>query len=135
MKSTLAPGTALKRTVTIDRPRTIDFMGEELRVYATPEMIRDIEYTCRELLAQHCDPGEDSVGTRVEVDHMGPALLGSQVEISVAVKEVKGRAVIFEVTVQDPAEQIGRGLHSRFVVDVAKTRERLAAKAAKSKTS
>jgi hypothetical protein len=33
--------------------------------------------------------------------------------------------------VQDPIEQCGRGKHVRFVVETAKSRERLAAKRAK----
>jgi len=133
MKPTLAPGAAHARSLIVDCSRTIDFMGEELRVYATPEMIRDIEITCRELLMPHCEADEDSVGTRVEVDHLAPALLGSQIEISVTAVEVKGRSVTFEASVRDPIEEIGRGRHSRFVVGKAKTAGRLAAKAAKLK--
>jgi predicted thioesterase len=134
MKPTLAPGAVHTRSLIVDCTRTIDFMGEDLRVYATPEMIRDIEITCRELLLPHCEAGEDSVGTRIEADHLAPALLGTQIEISVKVTEVKGRSVTFEATVRDPIEEIGRGRHSRFVVDKAKSAERLAAKAAKLKT-
>jgi predicted thioesterase len=133
MKPTLVPGAAHKRSLVVDRPRTIDFMGEGLRVYATPEMVRDIEVTCRELLMQHSDAGEDSVGTRVEVDHVGATLLGMPVEISVTVTEVKGRSVTFEASVRDSVEEVGRGRHTRFIVDIAKTAERLAAKAAKAK--
>jgi predicted thioesterase len=33
--------------------------------------------------------------------------------------------------VKDPLEEVGRGRHVRFVVETAKTRERLAAKRAK----
>lgn len=109
MKPTLAPGAAHKRSVTVDRARTIDFMGESLRVYATPEMVRDIEMTCRELLLQHIDAGEDSVGTHVDVYHTGATLLGMPVEISAAIVEVKGRSVTFEVTVKDAVEQVGHG--------------------------
>ena len=50
--------------------------SEELRVYATPEMVRDIEITCRELLLKHLDAGEDLVGTHVEVYHTGATPLG-----------------------------------------------------------
>jgi predicted thioesterase len=134
MKPTLAPGATHTRSLIVDRARTIDFMGDALRVYATPEMIRDIEITCRELLLPHCEPGEDSVGTRIEADHLAPALLGTQIEITVRAIEVKGRAVTFEASVRDPIEEIGRARHGRFVVDKAKTAERLSAKAAKLKT-
>ena len=131
MKTTLQAGLATEASITVDRERTIDFMGEAARVYATPMLVRDIEMTCRELLLKHLDPGEDSVGTRVEIDHIGATLLGMTVTLAVRVAEVNGRAVVFEVEGRDTVEPIVRGRHSRFVVDVAKTAQRLAAKAAK----
>jgi len=115
----------------VDRDRTIDFMGENARVYATPMLVRDIELACRELLLDHLDPGEDSVGTRVEIDHLAATLMGQRVLLRLAVTEVKGRAVTFEVEGSDELDPICRGRHHRFVVDVKKTEERLAAKAAK----
>lgn len=131
MKPSLLPGVARNVRVKIDRERTIDFMGEAARVYATPMLVRDIEMTCRNLLLAHLDPGEDSVGTRVEIDHIGATLLGMPVELTVRVVELNGRAVVFEVEGRDAVEPIVRGRHSRFVVDVAKTAQRLAAKAGK----
>ncbi len=131
MKSTLAAGLESVVPVTIDRERTIGFMGEAARVYATPMLVRDIEVACRDLLLQHLEPGEDSVGTRVELDHLAPTLLGMRAEITVRVVEVKGRAVTFEVSGKDTVDPICRGRHHRFVVDVKGTEGRLAAKAQK----
>lgn len=133
MKMTLKAGIATKRKYRIDRDRTIDFMGEKARVYATPMLVRDIEVTCREFLLEHLDAGEDSVGTRVEIDHLAATLLGMEVEISVGIAEVKGRAVTFSVEAHDGIDPICRGSHSRFVVDVKQTEARLAAKAQKAK--
>jgi predicted thioesterase len=53
-----------------------------------------------------------------------------QATIQVTVAEVKGRAVTFEVEGRDDKEPICRGRHTRFMVDVAKTRERLKLKRA-----
>ncbi len=131
MKSTLAPGLVARVRLTVDRDRTIDFMGETARVYATPMLVRDIEVACRELLLAHLDPGEDSVGTRVEIDHVAASLLGMTVELEVRIASVDGRAVMFEVSGRDDVEPIVRGRHGRFVVDVAKTQQRLAAKGLK----
>jgi fluoroacetyl-CoA thioesterase len=131
MKTTLAPGVTATSRLTIDRERTIDFMGEKARVYATPMLVRDIEIACRDLLLLHLDPGEDSVGTRVELDHLAATLMGMPVEITVTVSEVKGRAITLEIEGKDSVDAICRGRHHRFVVDVKKTEERLAAKAAK----
>lgn len=131
MKESLVPGLGRTARISIDRARTIDFMGDDCAVYATPELVRDIEMTCRALLLDHSDPGEDSVGTRVEVDHLAPTLLGMWVEITVTVAEVNGRAVRFDIEATDPLERVARGSHARFVVDVGKTAERLRGKAAK----
>jgi fluoroacetyl-CoA thioesterase len=135
MKSSLQPGLNAETRFTVDRERTIDFMGEAARVYATPMLVRDLEIACRNLLLAHLDAGEDSVGTRVEIDHMGATLLGMQVTLQVRVAEVNGRAVTFEVEGRDAVEPIVRGKHSRFVVDVAKTAQRLAAKAEKARAA
>jgi len=131
MKASLVPGVGTTAKLIVDRDRTIDFMGENARVYATPMLVRDIELACRELLLDHLDPGEDSVGTRVEIDHLAATLMGQRVLLRLAVTEVKGRAVTFEVEGSDELDPICRGRHHRFVVDVKKTEERLAAKAAK----
>jgi predicted thioesterase len=131
MKPSLKTGLEASTTLTVDRERTIDFMGEAARVYATPMLVRDIEITCRNLLLAHLDTGEDSVGTRVEIDHLAATLLGMPVTLSVKLVELNGRAAVFEVEGRDAVEPIVRGRHSRFIVDVAKTGQRLAAKAAK----
>ncbi|HLE67474.1 MAG TPA: hotdog domain-containing protein [Burkholderiales bacterium] len=135
MKTTLVAGVSSTREIVVDRERTIDFMGESARVYATPMLVRDIEMTCRELLLAHLDTGEDSVGTRVELDHLAPTLLGMKVRIEARVSELKGRAVTFEVSAHDGLDAICRCKHSRFIVDVKQTEQRLAAKAQKAKAA
>jgi predicted thioesterase len=131
MKATLTAGISVSREFGIDRERTIDFMGDRARVYATPMMVRDIEVTCREFLLAHLDPGEDSVGTRVEVDHLAPTLLGMTVAVEAKVTEVKGRLITFEVSVHDGVDQVGRGRHLRYVIEMKAQEQRLAAKAEK----
>jgi fluoroacetyl-CoA thioesterase len=131
MKSSLQPGISLVRRVTVEKEKTISFMGEEGRVYGTPFLILDIEHTCRNLILEHADPDEDSVGTEVAVRHLAPTLPGSTVEITATVTAVEGRKVTFAVTAKDEIDTICTGSHARFVVDKAKTFERLKAKAAK----
>lgn len=131
MKEDLEVGVTWSVRYTIDRGRTIDFMGEEARVYATPELVRDIENTCRDLLLEYLDPGEDSVGTRISIDHIAPTLLDMWVEITANVVELKGRQVAFEITARDNLEEVARGKHIRFVVDVNMSAERFKRKAEK----
>jgi predicted thioesterase len=131
MKASLKAGIATSKTVVVDESRCIGFMGKEAAVYATPRMVSDVEYTCRDMLLEHLDAGEDSVGAHVTIDHLAPTPMGLSVSIEVRVAEVDRRKVVFDFSVKDPVEEVGRGRHVRFVVDTAKTRERLAAKRAR----
>ena len=130
MKSSLKKDLSFSKSIVVDESRVIAFMGKEAAVYATPRMVSDVEYTCRDLLLKHLDAGEDSVGAHVSIDHLAPTPMGMSVTIEVKVAEVDRRKVVFEFSVKD-IEEVGRGKHVRFVVETAKTRERLAAKRAK----
>jgi fluoroacetyl-CoA thioesterase len=131
----LKAGLGTTRRFTIDKERTISFMGEELRVYATPSMVLDIERTCRDFLNEHQKDGEDSVGARVEIDHLGPTLLGMWVDVTAKVANVEGPRVTFEVEVKDALDTVGKAKHIRFIVDKARQKQRLEAKAAKAKAA
>ena len=126
MKGTLATGLAGTKRHRIDKERTIDFMGAALRVYSTPSMLRDIEHTCRDLILDHLDEGEDTVGVRVELDHLGATLLDSWVDVSAEVTGVEGPRIELEVEVRDElGEIVGRAKHGRFVVEIERQRRRL----------
>ncbi len=128
MKSSLQAGLTKTRGFDIDEARTIDFLGEDLRVYATPMFVRDIELTCRDFLLEHADAGEDSVGIAIEVSHGAATPLGMAVDITVTVTRVEGRQVWFDVEARDGIEEIGRGKHGRFMVAVDRLRQRVAEK-------
>lgn len=131
MKPSLAAGLAFTKRVLVDEERCISFMGRENMVYATPRMVSDVEYACRDYLLEHLDTGEDSVGAHVSIDHLGATPPGVEVTIEARISKVEKRRVIFEYSVRDPIEEVGRGTHVRFVVDTAKSRERIAAKRAR----
>jgi predicted thioesterase len=131
MNPGLIPGTTRTRRVEIDTERTIGFMGDALRVYATPAMVRDVEICCKDLLQEFLTPAENSVGARVEIDHLGPTMRGMWVDVTVTVTSIEGRRVAFDAEVKDALDLVGRAKHVRFVVDLAKQKERLEAKAAR----
>lgn len=130
MKPSLAPGAAGRKDLVVDAGRCIAFMGPENAVYATPQMVSDVEYAIRDFLLLHLDPGEDTVGTRVVVDHLAATPVGMKVTLEYRVVAVEGRSVRCAFTVRDALEECGRGEHVRFVVDVRRTAERLARKRA-----
>src|ERR1700759_548819 len=131
MKSTLKVGLASTKRITVDEGRCIGFMGKEGMVYATPRMVSDVEYACRDLLLEHLDEDEDSVGTHVSIDHLAAPPLGLEVTIDVRIVHIEKRGVTCEFSVRDPVEECGRGRHVRFVADKAKSFDRIKAKRAK----
>src|SRR5436190_19800309 len=104
MNPTLKPGLEFSKELLVDESRCIGFMGKENAVYATPRMVSDVEYTCRDFLLQHLDAGEDSVGMRVEIDHLAATPLGMKVTIQINVEQIDRRKVVFRFSVRDPIE-------------------------------
>lgn len=131
MKPTLKSGLSFTLRISIDATRTISFMGEDGRVYSTPSMVRDMEQTSRDLLLQHLEPGEDSVGVRIEVSHLAAAPINDHVDITSTITEIDRRRVTFSVSVRDPIEEIGRGVHTRFIGRTEESKRRIADKIAR----
>ena len=132
MKPSLRPGVSTVNRIAVGRERTISFMGEEARTYATPSMILDIEHTCRALILEHADAGEDSVGMEVAIKHLGANPDGHDGrDCGDQVMSVEGRKIVFEAVVKDELDTVGAGTHTRFVVDKAKTLDRIKTKAAR----
>ena len=127
--STLEAGTATERRLIVDQPRTISFLGEDLRIYATPRLVDDIEQTCLDYLLTFLDDGENTVGAAVDIRHVGATLLGMSVSIVATVTRIEGRSVTFNVEVRDDVELVATAAHTRVVVNVAKLRSRVQAKA------
>jgi len=131
MQISLAPGSEYRARLVVGKERTIDFMGEALRVYSTPSMILDVEDVCKDFLQQHLPNDSSSVGAHVEMDHLGPTLAGMPIEIAITVIAVDGRRVSFEAEVRDSFDVVGKAKHVRFIVNLAKQKERLESKAAR----
>lgn len=127
--STLQAGTATERKLIVDRERTISFLGEDLRIYATPRLVDDIEQTCLDYLLTFLDEGENTVGAAVDIRHVGATLLGMSVSIVATVTRIEGRSVTFNVEVRDDVELVATAAHTRVVVNVAKLRSRVLANA------
>ncbi len=68
MKSGFAPGLVEEMTVATPPPMGTTHLGSSVPpMYSTPSMIQLIEDTCIRLIDAFVEPGEQSVGTRVDV--------------------------------------------------------------------
>ena len=102
-------------------------------VFATPEMVRLMERAAVSALAPHLTPGQQSVGTLVNVRHLAATPLGATVTARAELIAVDGRRLTFRVTADDGTDTIGVGAHERALIDLARFEAKVAAKAAQSK--
>ena len=107
----------------------ISFLGPgAARVLSTPHLIGFLEMTARNLIKQFVEPGEDSVGTLVNVRHLAATPIGMQIRLWAEIVSVEGRRVLCRVEAWDDRERIGEGTHERFVIDVHRFGLRVRAK-------
>jgi fluoroacetyl-CoA thioesterase len=117
MTNAIEAGAEFIRSFIVDAARTIGFMGPELRVYATPAIVHDVETACRDWLLGRIEAEMDSVGVRVEIEHRRGTPLGTTVAVSAKVAAVDGRRIGFDVVVSDPIEVVATVRHQRMIVD------------------
>jgi predicted thioesterase len=103
----------------------------EYDIFSTPNLVLLLEEAAIEGLAPYLREDQASVGSKVEIAHTAPTLLGQTVRATATVTEVDRRRVVFDIRVEDDTEVIGTGTHERFVIDLPGFTDRLAAKAAK----
>ena len=112
---------------------TAHHMGSgAVSVFATPEMVRLMERAAVNALAPHLAPGQQSVGTLVNVRHLAATPLGATVTARAELIDVEGRRLTFRVSADDGTDTIGVGTHERALIDVARFEAKVAAKAAQS---
>jgi len=99
-----------------------------LKVFATPALIRLIEYAAAELVEKNLPRELTSVGIALNVRHTAPTPPGMKVRAEVKIISVDGRKIIFEVAASDARGEIGRGTHERFIVDREKFQRKADAK-------
>lgn len=102
-----------------------------LDVFATPMLVALMERAACEAISPLLEPGQTSVGTMLNVEHTAPTPLGMEVTATAVVEKQEGRRVDFTVTARDAAGEIGRGTHSRVIVDGARFQAKAEAKAEK----
>ncbi len=100
---------------------TAKAMGSgELPVYPTPAMAALIEETAWKSVAPALEPGQGTVGTKLDISHLAATPLGRKVRCETELIEIDRRRLVFSAAVFDEAGKIGEGAHERFIVDNGK---------------
>ncbi len=100
-------------------------------VFATPFLVGLMERVSAELINQHLQPGEQSVGIAMDLKHMAATPLGMEIRVKTEVTAVEGRKLTFRLEAYDEVEKIGEANHERFIIQATKFSARVADKAKK----
>lgn len=88
-----------------------------VEVFATPAMIALIEETALKSVEPFLDDDQTTVGFEVNIRHFKAARVGEIVISSSLLTEVKERKLVFEVEVLHKNETVGKGKHTRYIVN------------------
>jgi predicted thioesterase len=100
----------------------------DLDVLATPRLVAWLEAATCEAVADRLEPGQTTVGTSVEFDHLAPSPVGAWVLVSAELAGATERTLLFNVEAKDRSsgQVLGGGVITRAVVDRQRFLARLA---------
>lgn len=126
----MRPGPPRGATATLEVTVTPDMAaqvgGHEIHaVYGTLPLVAHVEKVCRELLEPHLEPGEDAVGSRIELAHRAPVPIGETIQLVATVASVTQRELVCEVLVRHAGQIVARGSFEQSLVDLERFTEQI----------
>jgi len=124
MKDTLKPGIESGFTFRIPESKTVPALYPESaefqempEVFATGFLVGFLEWACIKAINPHLDwPGEQTVGTHIDVSHIAATPVGFEVTARVKLIVIDGRRLVFEVEAHDGVDLISKGTHERHII-------------------
>jgi len=115
----LKPGITLEQKRIVRQGDAITFLGPDVPPsLSTPSMIAWMETACRDAVLPHLEPGQDTVGTKVNIEHFAGIPRGEEVTYRAELAAVDGRRLTFRVQATAGDKTVGSGTHERFLIDI-----------------
>lgn len=129
MRDGLVPGKVgeVRITVTDAMVASFDELGGVHPVYSTWMMVKHLEEASRKVILPYLEDDEDALGHAIDVVHLAPTPVGTEVVARAIVEKVDGGRVHCRLEAFNAHEQIGRGHNIQVVVSRARLRERFRA--------
>ena len=104
-------------TLLVTQGQTAKSIGSGgLDVVATPIIINLMEKTAWKSVLPFMEDGCDTVGTFVEINHIAPSPVGTEISCTSTLTNIRGRELTFEIEVFDNKEKIAYATHKRFII-------------------
>ena len=106
----LTTGIKGNRELIVTNELTAQTMGSgELPVFATPAVVALAEETAWRSVAAFLEPGQGTVGTKLDVEHISATPVGMKVRCETELIEIDRRKLTFSVVVFDEAGVVAKG--------------------------
>lgn len=129
----MRPGPPRGATATIEVTVTPDMAAQVAgraihAVYGTMPLVAHVEQVCRELLEPHLEPGEEAVGSRIELMHRAPVPIGETIQLVASVASVTQRELVCEILVRHAGQIVARGSFEQTLVDLERFAQEIEAR-------
>jgi predicted thioesterase len=105
-------------TVTVTEADTARALGSgDVEVLGTPRALALAEAATVRAAAASLAPGQTTVGTRVELDHLAPSPVGATVRADAELVYRSGRRLTFDVRLTQDGREVAAGRVVRAIVD------------------
>ena len=129
MSFNLSTGLKAEKTELVTKDNTaIKFGSGSVAVYATPAMVGLMEGACVAVVDPLLPKAMSTVGIDLSVKHLAATPIGVTVWAVAELLEINGRRLIFKVEAFDNKEQIGKGTHERYIIDIEQFYQKAEAK-------
>jgi fluoroacetyl-CoA thioesterase len=113
----LASGLTASITLKVEEGDTALAIGSgDVPVLATPRLVTLLEQASIAALGAKLAPEETSVGYEVQLAHLSPTPVGSEVTAEATLESVEGRRLTFRVSVTDARGLVAAGRITRVIV-------------------
>jgi predicted thioesterase len=127
--SALQPGRIGTAALVVAEEHTAPKLGSgRAPVFGSPAMVALIEAAAVACVEDQLADGQETLGIHLDVEHIAATPASLVVTATAELIEVAGRKLVFKVEARDARELIGRGRHTRVIVDSARFRAKVAAK-------
>ena len=123
MASTATPaadgiGRTLSERYPVEDKNTVGHMVRGMpMVAATPYLVTIAELTCYKICQLLIEPSQVTVGSRVEIDHLGASKVGATLLVEATLRAREKNRFYFDVTIKDGERIVGNVKHVRTAVD------------------
>ena len=110
--------------VVTDRDTAASLGTGDVPVLATPRLVQLCEEATMAALGPNLEPGQTTVGFRIEFTHLTPVLVGNTVVAVATLERCEGRRLVFNTSVTDACGLVAAGKVTRVLVETERFMEK-----------